>query len=119
LYQKTFGGELSIFEYGNSPMAERFPDQAHDVLHARLQIGDAALMGCDVPGECYETPRGYRVSIQLNDKAEADRIFAALADGGKIDMPQEETFWSQRFGMLTDRYGIGWMVNVLPAAGRT
>jgi PhnB protein len=113
LYQKTFGGELSIFRYGDSPMSERFPDRADKVLHARLQIGDAAFMGCDVP-EDYETPRGFRISAQLTEKAEADRIFNALADGGTIDMPLQETFWSPWFGMLTDRYDIAWMINVLP-----
>jgi PhnB protein len=110
-YQQTFGGELSIFTYGESPMSDRFPDHPGNVMHARLQIADAALMGCDVP-EDYQTPRGYWISIQLSDKAEAGRIFNALADGGEIDMPQQETFWSPLFGMLTDRYGIGWMINV-------
>ena len=113
-YQKTFGGELSIFTYGDSPMCERYPDQAKNVMHARLQIGEEALMGCDVP-EGYESPRGYRISIQLSEREDADRIFSALADGGEIDMPQQETFWSPRFGMVTDRYGIAWMVNVLGA----
>jgi len=113
LYQRTFGGELSIFTYGDSPMRDRYPDRAGNVLHARLQIGDAALMGCDVP-EDYEAPRGFRISIQLSEKAEAERIFDALKDGGEVDMPLQETFWSPLFGMLTDRYGIGWMINLLP-----
>jgi PhnB protein len=115
-YQKTFGGELSIFTYGESPMCDRYPDQADKALHARLQIGDAALMGCDVP-ENYETPRGFNISIQLTEEAEAERIFHALADGGAVGMPLQETFWSPRFGMVTDRYGIAWMVNVLPNQG--
>jgi PhnB protein len=97
-------------------MCDRYPDQADKVLHARLQIGDAALMGCDVP-ENYETFRGFNISIQLTEKAEAERIFHALADGGKVDMPLQETFWSPRFGMVTGRYGIAWIVNVLPDKG--
>jgi PhnB protein len=115
-YQKIFGGELSIFTFGDSPMRDRFPDQADKVLHARLQTGDAALIGCDVP-ENYETPRGFDISIQLADEGEAERIFNALADGGQIGMPLQETFWSPRFGMLADRYGIAWMVNIVLDGG--
>ena len=113
-YQRTFGGELSLVKYGDSPMRDRFPDQAGKIMHARLQIGDAALMACDVP-HGYESPRGFQISIQLTEKTEAGRIFSALADGGEIDMPLQETFWSPWFGMLTDRYGIAWMVNVSAA----
>jgi len=62
--------------------------------------------------ENYEKPQGFRIAIGLADETEAARIFSALADGGQIEMPLQETFWAAHFGMLKDRYGIDWLMNV-------
>lgn len=78
---------------------------------ARLDVGDAVLMGSDAPSGRYEEPKGFSVSIQLKDPADAERIFRALAEKGTVRMPLEKTFWAQRFGMLVDRFGVPWMVN--------
>jgi PhnB protein len=68
-------------------------------------------MGSDAPPRRYDEPRGFSVSLQVKDPAEAERIFRALTEKGSVRMPLGKTFWAQRFGMLVDRFGIPWMVN--------
>ena len=68
-------------------------------------------MGSDAPPQHYQVPKGFSVSLMLKDPAEADRIFAALSENGKVGMPIQKTFWATRFAMLTDRFGIPWMIN--------
>lgn len=82
------------------------------VMHASFRIGGNILMASD---GCEEGQRfsGFSLSIAVATEAEADRFFAALSDGGQVQMPLEKTFWSPRFGMLTDRFGISWMINVV------
>jgi PhnB protein len=68
-------------------------------------------MGCDAMAGCYAVPAGFHVTLSFDDAAEAERVFAALSDGGTVNMPIQETFWAVRFGMLVDRFGTPWMVN--------
>jgi len=68
-------------------------------------------MGSDAPPGRYEEPKGFSVSVQIKDPAEAERIFQALAENGKVQMPIQQTFWAARFGMLMDQFGIPWMIN--------
>ncbi len=112
-YQKTLGGEIVTMQtHGDSPFADTVDAGWQDsILHAHLRVGDASLMGSDAPREHFAQPQGFAVSINVADPAEADRIFAALADGGRVTMPIEKVFWAERFGMCTDRFGIPWMVN--------
>ena len=111
-YEQVLGGNLTVQTHGQSPMAEQVSPEWHSrVLHARLEVGDTVLMGSDRPPDSAETPEGFSVSLQADDPAEAERIFAALADGGTTTMPIQQTFWATRFGMLTDRFGMPWMVN--------
>jgi PhnB protein len=116
-YERVLGGKITgIFTYGETPAAEHVPPEARDrVIHVRLEAGDAVLMGADSPTK-YEPPRGICVSLHLKDTAQGERIFNALADGGTVQMPFEETFWAERFGMVTDRFGIPWMINCEKAA---
>jgi PhnB protein len=76
-----------------------------------MQIGDEVLMASDAPPERYEKPQGFYVSLSVTEPDEAERVFNELAQNGKIHMPIEKTFWSVRFGMLVDQFGIPWMVN--------
>ncbi|SRR5258706_435125 len=88
------------------------PGSENKVMHACLRIGDAVVMASD--GTCSGQPgfQGFSLSITVTDAAQADRMFAALAEGGQVQMPLAKTFWSPRFGMLTDRFGVGWMINL-------
>ncbi|MFW6079145.1 MAG: VOC family protein [Gemmatimonadota bacterium] len=111
-YGEVFGGTPDIRTHGDSPIADQVAPEWHDrVLHARLEVDGAVLMASDTPPDEYEPPRGTWVAIQLDDTVDAERIFEALADGGRVTMPLESTFWAARFGMLVDRYGIAWMVS--------
>lgn len=113
-YAETFGGNIEgIMRYGDMPDAGEMPAEAKDhVMHARMSIGDAVLMGADVPPGMDEAkPQGFCVSIHVEDPTEADRIFNTLAENGSVQMPIQETFWAQRFGMMTDKFGTPWMIN--------
>lgn len=84
------------------------------VMHASFYIGANLLMASDGCGEA-GTFNGFMLSLAVTTESEADRLFAGLAEGGKIEMPLGRTFWSPRFGMVRDRYGLGWMINLVPA----
>ena len=92
------------------------PGSENKVMHASFKVGDTDVMLSD--GRCSGKPNfaGFSLSITAPDEAVARRIFSALAEGGSVTMPIGKTFWSPCFGMLTDRFGVGWMLNVVPAA---
>lgn len=112
-YERCFGAKAGMtMRYGDSPMAEQTPPEFRNkIMHTRLDVAGVALMGSDAPPGRYARPAGTMVSIGADDPAEAERIFAALAEGGQVGMPIQETFWARRFGMVTDRFGTPWMVN--------
>jgi PhnB protein len=112
-YEKALGGKIvMMMRLADAPPAvPRTPETERRVMHARLKVGDRYLMGGDAPQQMFSKPQGFCVSIQVDEAADAERVFAALAEGGKINMPLAPTFWSERFGMLIDKYGIPWMVN--------
>ena len=83
-------------------------------MHTCFRVGQTSIMASDGCGTEAEGFRGFSLSLAVNSEAEADRYFNALADGGKVIMPLGKTFWSPRFGMLTDRFGVGWMINTMP-----
>lgn len=87
------------------------PGFENKVMHTTFRVGETTLMASD---GCNEgtTFSGFSLALSVPTEAEADRVFAALADGGQIQMPLDRTFWSSRFGMLTDRFGVRWMVSV-------
>lgn len=116
-YQRALGGKLDLMTYGQSPEAARLPAAMHgQVIHARLGAGDSVIMGADCPSDRYSKPQGFSVSISTKDPAETERVFNALAQGGQVHMPLQQTFWSAKFGMLQDKFGISWMVNCAQAA---
>ena len=112
-YKQCLGGTIvAMMTNADSPMAEQTPPEwRNKIIHARLLVNNAVLMGSDCPPEFYEQPRGFHVTLNIDDPAEAERVFDALVEGGDTKMPLQETFWAQRFGMLIDRYGIPWMIN--------
>ncbi len=112
-YEKCLGGKITgMFTYAETPAGTDVPPEAQKlIMHARLEVGDAVLMGSDDCMGGFAPPAGFSVSLMVGDPAEAERIFGALSEGGEVRMPIGETFWALRFGMLTDRFGIPWMVN--------
>lgn len=112
-YERVLGGKIeAMMTHGESPIAGQVPPEWHDrILHARLTVGNQVLMGSDAPPEYYQKPQGLYVSLQIDNPADAERIFRALAENGTVTMPLQKTFWAGRFGMLIDRFGTPWMVN--------
>jgi PhnB protein len=112
-YERVLGGKIvATFYFGDSPMAAKYPEMAKKVMHARLDIGDQMILGADAPPELFQQPQGSSVMLELDDTAEAERIFSALAEHGDVRMPIQETFWAKRFGHVVDRFGTPWMINV-------
>ena len=116
-YQKVFGAEVQmLMRYKDSPdpCPEGMipPGSENKVMHMSMKIGDAVVMGSD--GRCSGTPsfQGFSLSYAAKDATDADRVFAALCDGGTVQMPMGKTFFSPRFGMVADRFGVSWMVIV-------
>jgi PhnB protein len=93
------------------------PGSENKVMHASFRIGDSTIMASD--GHCQGKPnfQGFSLSLTVANDAEADRLFNALADGGQVQMPLTKTFFAPKFGMLADRFGVGWMVTVAPDGG--
>ena len=112
-YEGLLGGRIeAMTRHGDSPVADTVPADWHPrIVHARLSIGDDLVLASDSPPDRYEPPRGIYVSLQVPAVTDGGRIFRGLADGGSVTMPFEPTFWASRFGMVTDRFGIPWMVN--------
>jgi PhnB protein len=112
-YQQNLGAKLgAIFRYAGTPMADQVPADWQDkVMHGNLTIGDQVLMGGDVSPDRYEEPKGFSLSLQIKDVAEAERVFQELSKDGKVVMPLEKTFWAARFGMVVDRFGVPWLIN--------
>lgn len=112
-YARCLGGRLvAMLTYGASPLAAQTPREMHDkILHATLDLGMTRLTGADAPPAEARTPQGFAIMIEIAEPAEAERVFAALAEGGTITLALAETFWAARFGMLTDRFGQPWLVN--------
>ena len=115
-YRTALGAEIKglmrFKEAPDPPPADMLPPGSDDkVMHALVQIGDSTVMASD---GCTREPnfQGFSLSLDLPDAAAADRTFAALADGGEVTMPMAATFWSPRFGSVTDRFGVSWMVGV-------
>jgi PhnB protein len=118
-YRKALGAEVTMLmrfkESPEPPQPGMVPPGAEDkVMHASFRIGDTIVMASD--GECQGRPsfRGFSLTLTAPNGAEAERLFAALGNGGQVQLPLHKTFFSSRFGMLADRFGVSWMVIVAP-----
>ena len=118
-YKKALGAEvLMMMRFKESPEPHPPgmlpPGSESKIMHACIRIGDASVMASD--GRCTGQPdfQGFSLSLTVANETEAERKFAALADGGQVQMPLGKTFWSPCFGMVADRFGVGWMVSVAP-----
>ena len=114
-YRSVLGAEVEmLMRFKDSPEPTELPECFHDkVMHASLRIGSTSLMASDGRCDGMVTFEGFSLSITVPDETEAERVFGALSEGGIITMPLEKTFWAPKFGMLQDRFGVGWMVSVM------
>lgn len=117
-YRRTLGAEtMMLMRFRDSPEPPQpgmVPPGAEDkVMHMSMRIGDSTVLMSD--GQCLGQPnfQGFSLTVSVQDDAEAKRVFAALGDGGQVRMPLGKTFFSSSFGMLADRFGVGWMVIVV------
>jgi PhnB protein len=114
-YQSVLGGELFIQRFKDTPHGENMSaEDKEKIMHVSLPIGGNTLMGTDClesMGQTLTMGNNFSITICPDSIADTHRIFNALAAGGKIDMRLENTFWATLFGMLTDKFGIQWMVN--------
>ncbi len=115
-YRKTLGAEvLMLMRFKESPMPANEGCATADgekIMHSSFRIGDTTLMASD--GRCTGKPafQGFSLSYTVPDEAKADSVFAALGEGGQVQMPLTQTFFSKRFGMVADRFGVSWMILV-------
>ena len=111
-YTKALGGELNLVTYGEAPGAPP-AEGAERIMHARLTGGSALLMASDMPpGRNMVQGDNVQLSIACENREEEERIFAGLSEGATILMPLQDTFWGSHFGMLTDRFGVRWMLDL-------
>jgi PhnB protein len=112
-YEQCLGGKItSMMTYGDSPMAAQASSELRtQIINVTLTVGDVVLMGSDAPPENFNKPQGFDVNLQFDDVAEGERVFNALAENGTVKMPLQKTFWTERWGMLVDKFGIPWMIN--------
>jgi PhnB protein len=120
-YRRALGAEVvMLMRYKESPEPPPPgmlpPGSENKVMHANLRIGDTTVFASDGRAQGQPAFQGFSLSITLPDEARAEKLFKALADGGQVQMPLTKTFWSPRFGMVADRFGVGWMINVQPKA---
>jgi len=120
-YRQALGAEVEmLMRFKDSPEPHKPgmvpPGFENKIMHTSFRVGDTTVMASDGCSTEKASFQGFTLSLSVPSEAEADRVFAALADGGQVRMPLEKTFWSPRFGMVADRFGVGWMVSVGPTA---
>jgi PhnB protein len=117
-YKKSVGAEVTgLMRWKENPDNDMKgpPGYEEKIMNAAFRIGETRLMADDGKGDKTEEFKGMTLAIEVADDAEAKRVFTALGEGGKVTMPLMKMFWSSSFGMLTDQFGVPWMVNVAAA----
>jgi PhnB protein len=112
-YERRLGAKIEfLLKWGESPARDQVPPEWRDkVVHARLTFGGANLVGCDVLARDYGLPQGFSVLLATDEPQKAEEMFAALAEGGRVTMPLQKTFWAPLYGFVVDRYSIPWEIN--------
>jgi len=115
-YKKAVGAKVEmLMRWKDSPDKSMCtPSNENKVMHSCLRIGETAVMASDGRNTGNPEFKGFALSLNAKDEAEADKLFAALSDGGQVQMPLAKTFFSPRFGMCADKFGMNWMVIVEP-----
>jgi PhnB protein len=118
-YEQHLGGTITNqMTFGDSPMGAqlRTPEEKDKIIHARITIAGTEIMASDAPADRYQPMRSAYLCMGLDSAAEVDRLYALLSDGGEVFMPAQKTFFSERFAMLRDRFGVNWMLNIATPA---
>jgi PhnB protein len=121
-YKRALGAEVNLLmrykESPEPPPSGCGPTDANKIMHAQFRIGETVIMGSD--GRATGNPKfeGFALSLTVKTEADADKAFNALANGGKVEMPLGKTFFSARFGMVEDKFGVFWMVLVTPNSAK-
>ena len=112
-YRSAVGAEVEMLSrFKDAPEPGMAQSGMEDkVMHASFRVGETLLMASDGRGGGQPRFEGFSLAITVPDEEKADKVFNALADGGKVTMPLEKTFWARKFGMVEDRFGVGWMVS--------
>lgn len=118
-YKKALGAEVGMMMRNKEspdphPPGMLPPGSENKIMHATLRIGDTTVMASDGHAKGQPKFEGFSLSLNAKNEAEAERLFAALSDGGQVRLPLTKTFFSPRFGMLADKFGVGWMIIVEP-----
>jgi PhnB protein len=115
-YREALGAEVTmLMRFKEAPEPSMSPPGTGDkVMHASFRIGDTTVLASDGRCEGRSTFQGFALSLTVRNDAEADRLFAAVGAGGQVQMPLTKTFFSSRFGMVADRFGVSWMIYVAP-----
>lgn len=117
-YGSVFGSEPQVMKNSDLPPGqEPMGDDPNSVMHASVSLRDGHLMGSDDPTGDGGPKVGFSVAYTATDPDDAKAVFSALSDGGAVIMAPEPTFWSPMFGMLTDKFGVSWMIDTQAAAG--
>jgi len=121
-YKKAVGAEVKmLLRFKDSPEPPKpgcAPADMNKVMHAQFQVGETVVMASDGRATGKPDFKGFALSLTVKTEADADKAFKALADGGEVEMPLAKTFFSARFGMVADRFGVFWMVLVTPNSGK-
>ncbi len=117
-YKRALGAKVTMMmrfkDSPDTPQPGTVPEGwSEKVMHSNFSIGDTQVMASDGCAEGSSTFQGFSLSLSVKNEADADRCFNALAEGGKVEMPLAKTFWSPRFGSVTDRFGVSWMIGVV------
>jgi PhnB protein len=117
-YKKALGAQVEMMmRFKDAPEQSKDPNMCapgseNKIMHAAFKIGDSVVLGSDGYAKGQPEFKGFSLTMSAKTEAEADKLFGALSDGGQVTMPMMKTFFSPRFGMLTDKFGVGWMVIV-------
>jgi PhnB protein len=112
-YERCLGGKIVYMKtYAQSPVATQVPPEwGKRVYHATFSIGDQTIGAADAPPGAYRSPQGFSLTLDIDAPAEADRLFERLSEHGTVQMPVQETDWARRFAVLTDQFGVPWIIN--------
>ncbi len=112
-YIKALGAKrVMMLRYSEAPgQSECIKGMDREIIHGRIALGEDVIMASDAPPGRASAPAGFAINIGVDTPEEAERLFKALSEKAEIGMPMAETFWAHRFGMLTDQFGVPWMIN--------